>query len=331
MPAKLTLIEFKKRVNTNLIVLSKVYVNENTKMEYKCRTCEHVGWSRAGDMSKKKTGCPICSGRKFSKDNILAKKEINKELTDIKIVTIENKSFVKYTCNLHGEGQLSVSRFQNCSLGCPACGTKAKHKKLLLPYEDLKKELKLNYYKLLTPKSEYLSPSRTSKDLVEVECLKCKESNFIWAPNTTSGKAGCPSCNNPYNKREEMCRKALKKLTGKRFIKEKIKSHQMDFRLEDLRFFPVRGKLEFDGVCHALQLMFEHNGEQHYKDGRGMYLGRKPDCDIARDFAKVNIANRMGYKLCVIPYTVPNRDIEQFIKKWLIEISSIVQLTKDSP
>ena len=319
MPKRLTLIEFKKRINPNLRLLSKEYINENTKMQYKCRICGHIGSSRAGDMSKKKTGCPVCSGRMYSKDKIKQKMELNQNLTGLKIVKIDNNSFVEYKCKLHGIGQLTVSRFKNCTLGCPDCGTKAKHKKLLLPFSELKKELKLNYYELLTTESEYFHPKRTSKDLVLVKCLKCKRPNSIWAPNTTSGKAGCPYCKEVFFKREEMCRSALEGLTGIFFLKERIKSNKLDFRVEDLRYYPTRGSLEFDGICHELKLMFEHNGELHYQKGRGHWKNLTPESNIARDLAKVNIANRLGYKLCVIPYTVPNRDIHQFIKNWLTE------------
>jgi hypothetical protein len=319
MPKALTLANFKRRINPSLRLLSKEYVNENKEMQYECKDCGHIGLSRAGDMSKKKTGCAVCTGKTISKDKILYKKTLNKHLKSIKILKLNNKSYVRFHCSLHGEKTSTATRFQDCVLGCPKCGKSASNKNLKKTYDQLKKELIEHNYKMVTRKNEYLSLSRNSKQNLKVVCMICKRPNDIWTPNTTSGKAGCPYCKEVKFKREEMCRKIFEKLTGSVFLKKRITTTEDDFQKEDLIYFPKRSKLEFDGVSEEMKIMFEHNGELHYNRGRGIWSKLTPDQNIARDIAKMEIAKRLGYKLCVIKFTVANKNVEQFIKTWLNE------------
>ena len=116
-----------------------------------------------------------------------------------------------------------------------------------------------------------------------------------------------------------MCRGIFEKLTGYVFKKQRYVVLRSDFKKSDQIFYPKYGKLEFDGACEELKIFFEHNGELHYNYGRGMFAKSDPARNMACDRAKLKMVKRMGLDLCVIPYTVQNKDLTNYIRSWLKE------------
>lgn len=116
----------------------------------------------------------------------------------------------------------------------------------------------------------------------------------------------CPNCNN--NVKEEMCRFVFEQLTNKKFPKQPVNSVIKD--------------LELDGYCKELNLAFEYNGEQHYKEVF-KWMTRCSLKEIQkRDRRKKKECKKIGINLIIIPYrNAKNKDkIFEFIKKSIFNL-----------
>ena len=92
--------------------------------------------------------------------------------------------------------------------------------------------------------------------------------------------------------------------------------------------------MELDGYCDKYKLAFEHQGRQHYKVD-GFFIKSKKD--LARrkklDEIKIDLCNKMGIKLIVIP-EIPTRlkveKVKEYIKKECIRLKISLPTEYDS-
>ena len=73
--------------------------------------------------------------------------------------------------------------------------------------------------------------------------------------------------------------------------------------------------LELDGYCKELELAFEYNGEHHYNGDHPFHKGSRVKflTQVQNDRFKYAVCRRMGITLFVIPYTVDEDFIPEFI------------------
>jgi len=141
---------------------------------------------------------------------------------------------------------------------------------------------------------------------------KGTHSKHIHIPRKVSGYGNIPtSPTPPHNKNkskgEEECRRVLQSIFRVPFT-----SQRPDFLRN-----PVTGgnfNLELDCYNYELGLAVEYNGQQHYK--YIPYFHRNKDHFMTqkyRDDMKRRICKEQGIVLIEVPYTVPIKDIANFI------------------
>lgn len=120
----------------------------------------------------------------------------------------------------------------------------------------------------------------------------------------------CPNCS--ASVRERFCRSAIELLTGQSFSKSKPKW-----------LLNSRGhRMELDGYCRELQLAFEHQGEQHFREVK--HFNRRAETLALRvqdDIDKRKLCHENGVTLVEVPYSVPYESLLQWISH---ELSRIV-------
>jgi|TARA_Y100000816_G_scaffold214586_1_gene159837 hypothetical protein len=115
------------------------------------------------------------------------------------------------------------------------------------------------------------------------------------------------------SKGETKCREIMERLTGERF------DNVRPFWLVN----PVTGqKLELDCYSEKLKLAVEYNGKQHYEYNRYMHQNSKDKFynQQYRDLIKKDLCEKHKVKLIVVPYDIPNEQIESFLVRKLSEI-----------
>ena len=174
--------------------------------------------------------------------------------------------------------------------GCPKCAGKAYTKEEIIEAAGRRKILITGAFTKMTDKTEWI----------------CADGH-IWSASpfsvVTRG-TGCPKCKSNIN--EEKCRFIFQSLTCHEFPKNrKILSGQ-----------------ELDGYCSELNIAFEYQGVQHYKEMYFHRLGRDLKTQQERDKQKRNMCNKLGITLIEIPYTEKQK--EYFIARELEKHTSII-------
>ncbi len=118
-------------------------------------------------------------------------------------------------------------------------------------------------------------------------CNQCK-SEFDQTPANHITGYGCPHCCS--SRSEIVAREILENLTEKKFPKKRPS---------------FMNGLEFDGFCEELKLAFEYQGRQHYEFNEHFHRGDEKQfiAQQERDKEKVELSEKNGIKLILIPYT----------------------------
>lgn len=189
--APLTLQDIKNRlclISPNIEILSKEYINNNTKINCKCKKCEYE-WQTITKTLLRGNNCPQCSGN--IRLNINSLKDNIRD--DVEILSTEyknNHSKLKCKCkNCNNEWETSAK----CLLkkrGCPKCGAikSAESKRFTLCNIKDRVSVILPNIEILRSK-EY----KNTHDRINCKCVKCGKE---WKPQAYSllqGK-GCPRC-----------------------------------------------------------------------------------------------------------------------------------------
>ena len=102
------------------------------------------------------------------------------------------------------------------------------------------------------------------------------------------------------------CRRVAEKLTGKLFPKT---------RPNFLKNSVTSANLEIDCYCEELKTGIEYNGEQHYRYIPYFHSSRDAFTNTKyRDDMKKRLCEENNVKLIIVPYTVPVKDIEDYLK-----------------
>jgi hypothetical protein len=116
-------------------------------------------------------------------------------------------------------------------------------------------------------------------------------------------------------KREELCRNILEKYFNRPFNRVYPK-----FLIND----KTGRRMELDCYNEELKLALEHHGIQHYRYPNSYHHSRKQFEDLQyRDKLKKELCKKEGVNLIVVPYTVPEGDLETYIKHKLHKLGYI--------
>ncbi|NVM55630.1 MAG: hypothetical protein HWN66_18160 [Candidatus Helarchaeota archaeon] len=135
--------------------------------------------------------------------------------------------------------------------------------------------------------------------------IKCREGHVFWGPPYhITGKEGtwCPECSE--GRSERVCRSIFETI-----FKDKFPKVRPDWLVND------RGnQMELDGYNQKLALAFEYQGFQHYHfveffhETEGDFKQR-----VADDEKKRELCDQNGITLIEIPYTVPYKQMPDYI------------------
>jgi len=108
------------------------------------------------------------------------------------------------------------------------------------------------------------------------------------------------------SKGEQECRRAVERITGKPFPKA---------RPSFLRNGVSGQNLELDCFNSDLRIAVEYNGEQHYKYIPFFHASKDAFYNIKyRDEMKQRLCDQNNVHLITVPYTVPIKEIESYIR-----------------
>ncbi len=129
--------------------------------------------------------------------------------------------------------------------------------------------------------------------------------------NSTSGCAGIATTASPGSKPEEECRRILESIYGLPFPR---------VRPAWLLNNRTGRRMELDGYCQSKGIAFEFNGEHHYRPNHPFNRTEQAFLDqVYRDNLKVDICDHNGVYLITIPYNIPFKKLETYIKYYLPE------------
>lgn len=290
--------------------LSEKYLGNARKLQWQCSK-GHI-WNSAPDNIRPGCWCPIC-GREQSRRKRIGRPRQRRQLGgdnglkytihDMEKLAKQNnghclsreyagaRTKLLWECH-EGHRWMQIPNTIKNGFWCPDCGGSKK-----LTIEEMHQIAKERGGECLS--KEYINTHTKLK-------WRCKKGHE-WLAQPTHvkiSKSWCPYCNELKN--ENACRKILKSLFRKPFNRVR----------PEWLINPRSGmRLELDGYNDELNIAFEYNGEQHYREVDFFRMVGKHKTLRERkrvDKAKRKICEQRGITLIVIPYT-ENKNLEQFI------------------
>jgi putative zinc ribbon protein len=199
----------------------------------------------------------------------------DKNLICISTIYVGNKNPLEWKCSIcNGIFTRSFNEVDRHFTKCPECKKLASWKLAEMEVAQRGGKLLDNHYILSTTKLHII----------------CKNNHdfYISYANLVSVGHWCPLCSKNNNISEEICRAYFEQM-----FNEKFPSIRPDW----LKNYTGRN-LELDGYCSTFNLAFEHQGEHHYED---IFDSGRLELTTKNDQTKINICNKMGVNLIVIP------------------------------
>ncbi len=120
--------------------------------------------------------------------------------------------------------------------------------------------------------------------------------------DTISGQGSAP---------EEECRRILQRIYNSPFPRRRP-----SWLINNL----TGRRMELDGYSEKHRIAFEYNGEQHYRSDHPFNRSHQAFLDqVYRDNLKVELCDARGVYLITVPYNVPFRMLESYIRHYLPE------------
>lgn len=265
---------------------------------------QSVDWSH---FHTYKYGCKYCSGRgKTNKDIIPMIK--NK---DVKLISdyIGNEKPIKCKCRKCGNTWTTLPKILITNgAGCPVCGRAKANLGESKSHEQFVIELQN-----INPDIEVIGIyTGTHK---KIKC-RCKSDGTVWygyPANLLSKSAGCPTCNISNGEKEMIS--ILKKL--------KI-NYIQQYSISDCIY---ERKLKFDAFDIDNNIVFEYNGEQHYRPvdfaNKGNdWANAQFELTKNRDNAKIEYCKQNKIPMIIVPYWEKD-NMESFILSKINEIQGV--------
>lgn len=264
--------------NPNDLDFSKVnFVSRSVKVEVTCRVCKLDFLANPQDLLYKKTGCPACHLKRFSKkstEKIIPWTEVVERIKKVHgdVYTYDATSYqslakkVTIFCKKHGEFSQIVGNHL-AGAGCPTCANEIKREKRLASESEVfnrARKIHANLYQY--EEGSYIDMKKPMR-------IICPEHGlFAQLPNDHLDGHGCPRCGNIISKPQEEI------FT---FIKNLGISAVNNFVLDD-------GK-HLDILCPNEKIAIEYNGLKWHSEEFGR--------DSKYHLEKTNQAAKQGYRL----------------------------------
>ena len=275
--------------------LSDKYIDSHTKLNWVCKNGHE--WKATPNKINSGQWCPICSAKDRGKKRRLTIIEMQqlafeKDGECLSEKYINSKSKLQWRCKKGHEWKATPNQI-NSGRWCPSCGG----------------TLKLTIQEMMKIAHNRGGICLSKKYINNREKLKwqCSEGH-VWESRPDKIKIGkwCPECSNGLS--ERICRIYFETIFNNKFPKAK----------------PVwlinkeNNQLELDGYCQSLNLAFEHQGTQHFKNINYFYERQskkfsKRQCD---DDIKVDLCRKHDVTLICIPelfYKIKLDDLKDFI------------------
>lgn len=251
-------------INQSIQVVGQ-YVNSNTKIEIKCKSCGHKWFSRAADILRGHC-CPKCSRTKTHEQYVSELATVN---SDIAVVDkyINSYTKIKHLCLKCGYEWTAKPNSLLHGNHCPQCSM---HRK---PHEQYVKELAIK-----NPNIEVIDGYINANTNIMHRCTIC---GYEWMlrPNHALNGLGCPSC---------------RETSGERQVKQWLINN--DIKYEYQKCFPDcknQRMLPFDFYLPDYNCCIEYDGAQHFKEvslwgGQEYLLNRQHNDKIKNDYCDKN-------------------------------------------
>lgn len=278
-------------ISRNGECLSESYIGGHIKLKWKCKE-GHTWWATPSSVKSGKW-CLICAGKQKRTIEEVKKLSESKGGRCLSEKYISTDSKLKWQCK---EGHIWESTPYLIRKGhwCPKCSFVIGGLKNRLGIEEMHELAKLKDGKCL---SEHYTNANTKLK------WKCME-DHIWEARPNSIKQGvwCPNCARGVG--ERTCRKYFEAMFSRGFPSSKPS------------WLVTRNgtKMELDGYSRELNLAFEYQGQQHYRDVG--FFSKTMSFEKRKNYDKLKrrICEQKGVILLYVPYTVKLEDIGTYIK-----------------
>lgn len=233
----------------DLELLSDIYVNCKTKLEFICKKHKEKGVQKKtfDSIINDRQGCRYCGiesrGKKFQIDTDIIIARCNElSLNYVGRYVRNQETWIRFTCNKHldkGIQEISWFHLRTCAKGCAYCTGRYK------TTEDF-----INEIAVINPNIEIIGEYNGSEGHVDCKCKLC---GHLWSPLGRSLKngQGCPHCT--------MSKGEIK---VKKFLELQKISYITQMTFDDCVY---EQKLKFDFYLPDFNMIIEYDGEQHFK------------------------------------------------------------------
>lgn len=285
--------------------LSEEYINNHTHLQWKCGECDCVWKQTYKEVVTSGTWCPKCATNRLKTHTI---EDARKIIESHGGICIDNEYVnaatpINYICK---NGHYSHGTYGALARGvfCAKCYYERKKCKYKSNIEEMKEFAKNIGWKCL---------SETYHGVENKLEFKCDKGHIIeMTPRSLFVGNGCRKCNN-INKGKSLS--AIKK-KYKFFYIEEEKSRFVFQELTGYKFpsdcITIDNGQELDGYCKELNLAFEYDGEQHYRDCSSLWKKHDIEKQKESDVTKNQRCAELGIKMIRIPYYI--KDLYTFIK-----------------
>lgn len=251
----------------------------------------HTWVSCLDNVKNHKTWCPTCNGLKeITSSDIIS--FIDTKYPGAKLISFQDGCGTRKKVNLQCQkGHLftmQVLNFLHNKCWCQQC---SKNKK---PTIEEIRQLAISRNGILLS-TIYINNIKKLK-------WKCKEGH-IWEARydrVKNGNSWCPQCKS--NKTEKQCRTIFNNI------------YKQDFPSVRIPNLNTKTNFELDGYNEELKIAFEYNGYQHYKYPNFFHADEAAFIkQQASDQYKKQYCIDNNITLIIIPYTIKQQDIKQFI------------------
>lgn len=271
--------------------LSKEYINNSTRLRWKCGTCSHE-WDATESSIRQGSWCPKCAGRLPPEEAL----QVLQMLAARNGGTCLTKQYLgartkhRWRCAEGHEWEAAPYSIK-AGTWCKTCAGNT------LPSLDSMQEIARKMG------GECLSTQFFNSN--QKLHWRCAEGHDWWTVGYHV-RAGhwCPTCS--AGNSERICKDIFEQIFGKPFLKVKP-AWLLNGRSR---------RMELDGYCKELQVAFEYHGVQHFQHIEHFH---REDKSLSQrqldDERKERLCREHGVHLFVIPYTVPAGEIPQFVAK----------------
>jgi len=280
--------------------LSESYVNSTTKLLWECS--EGHQWEAIPSSIKRGSWCSYCAGRgKLTIEDMreIAKNHGGKCLSD----TYSNAhAKLLWECSEGHQWEAASMNMRQQGSWCPTCSRKRRGKSQRLSIEEMHKVAKERGGKCLS--DNY----KTARINLLWECSEGHQ--WEAAPDKIKRGRWCPVCSSGLG--ERVCRSLF----------EQVFNHPFPKAFPDWLVNDRGNQMELDGYCERLNLAFEHQGIQHYKEtgffheDTNQFIQRQLD-----DKDKIMLCAQHDVQLIQIPELFSLLKLEDFWEYLVKELS----------